>query len=307
MATMIAFGRNVEKLDFSIVGPMNEVDWNGVEGPQVPPDQYVRLMHKLLSRLDEMGLHDIRLVVPDTADPERGLGAYLPAIASDTLVVAHVAAWGVHTYSGDLGGAPAKLAAGGVATPVIVTEYSGPCPSCDDGAPHPDDPSAAVETAQEAVSLLKQGANGLEFYDAWDGFYEHHGHVGYWGALAYDDLTGTYDPRRAFTVLSILVACIRPGARSVSLEADGTGIDSAAAFIEPSTGKRSVLIFASDTGGTSKLAIPSENEFRRISVTTKNLAIAPERDSRSSTGGFIVRMGALEGDLQGSYFYCISE
>ena len=87
VASMVAYGRNVRHLDFTMLGPMNEIDWNGIEGPQVQPDQYVRLLHKLLVQLDQLGLSDIRLVGPDTASAANGNSDYLPALASEPLVI----------------------------------------------------------------------------------------------------------------------------------------------------------------------------------------------------------------------------
>ncbi|MDQ4504344.1 hypothetical protein [Sinomonas sp. ASV322] len=255
MATMIAYGRNVEKLDFKLVAPMNEVDWNGIEGPQVPPDQYVRLTHKLLERLDSLGISDIRLVAPDTADPSKGLDQYLPALANDPVVTGRLAAWGVHTYSGDLAGAPKRLAAAGINKPVVVTEFSGPCPGCDNGAPNPNDASTARASAVQAQKLLDQGASGLEFYDAWDGYYEHHGSMGYWGALSYDPSAGTYSPRWTFGVLAVLAQCVTPGSIRIQAAVSGAGADGASVFADPASGKVSVLVLGSQAGGPATVTV----------------------------------------------------
>jgi O-glycosyl hydrolase len=82
---------------------MNEPDWNGVEGPQVGPQQYVRVLHKLAVRLDELGLGSTKLVGPDTASPSIAASSYYPAMTADPVVMDHLAAVAIHDYSGSDG------------------------------------------------------------------------------------------------------------------------------------------------------------------------------------------------------------
>lgn len=206
IASMVEYGREVRGLDFTLLGPMNETDWNGIEGPQVGPEQYVRLLHKLIVRLDGLGLSDIRLVGPDTASAPKGVEEYLPALAKDSLVVSRLAHFGIHTYDGEAAGTNDALS-GAIKTGLDfwVTEFSGPCPGCDSGSPNPTDWTSAAATAEHAIDLLEQGASGLQQYDAWDGYYEHHESMGYWGLLAYDSRTGTYSPRKTYFILQQLI------------------------------------------------------------------------------------------------------
>jgi len=206
IASMVAYGRTVRGLDFNLLGPMNETDWNGIEGPQVGPEQYVRLLHKLVVRLDGLGLSDIRLVGPDTASAPKAVEEYLPALASDPLVMSRLAHFGIHTYDGEaVGTNDALQRATNTGLDFWVTEFSGPCPGCDSGSPNPTDWTSAAATAEHAIDLLEQGASGLQQYDAWDGYYEHHESMGYWGLLAYDSGTGTYSPRKTYFILQQLI------------------------------------------------------------------------------------------------------
>lgn len=206
IASMVAYGRSVRGLDFTLLGPMNETDWDGVEGPQVGPEQYVRLLHKLIVRLDQLGLSDIRLVGPDTASAQNAVAEYLPALAEDPLVMARLAHFGIHTYDGTAAGTHDSLPrATNTGLDFWVTEYSGPCPGCDAGSPNPTDWPSAATTAEYAIDLLEQGASGLQQYDAWDGYYEHHESMGYWGLLAYDSSSRTYSPRKTYFVLQQLI------------------------------------------------------------------------------------------------------
>jgi O-glycosyl hydrolase len=201
VASMVAYGRTVRGLDFTLLGPMNETDWNGIEGPQVGPEQYVRLLHKLIVRLDSLGLSDIRIVGPDTASASKAVETYLPVLAQDALVLSRLAYFGIHSYDGYAAGADDALeSTTTTGLDFWVTEFSGPCPGCDSGAPNPTEWASAAATAEQAIDLLQQGAAGLQQYDAWDGYYEHHESMGYWGLLTYDETTGTYSPRKAYFV-----------------------------------------------------------------------------------------------------------
>lgn len=71
--------------------------------------------------------------------------------------------------------------------------------------------------ASDLLSLIGQGVTGAQLYDAWDGYYEHHGSMGYWGALKYDAGLGTYTPRRTFDVLELVLAAVPPGSVHVAL------------------------------------------------------------------------------------------
>jgi O-glycosyl hydrolase len=257
ISSMVYYGRVVKRLDFTLLGPMNEQDWNGIEGPQVDPQQYVRLLHKLSDRLDSLGLSEVRFVGPDAASTAKATSGYLPALEADGVVMAKMAYLGIHSYDGSSGNMAQTIA--GSAFPrqdFWVTEFSGPCPGCDEGAPNPADWDSARATAADAISLLQQGAAGLQFYDAWDGFYEHHASFGYWGALAYDAGTHSYTQRKAFYVLKQLITYVPRNAVRVAVESSDDSVD-AIAFVDPSTGR--ITIFAQNTGATSavvRLSVP---------------------------------------------------
>jgi hypothetical protein len=237
ISSMVAYGRTTRHLDFTLLGPMNETDWNGVEGPKVPPAQYVRLLHKLIVSLDALGFDDMRLVGPDTASASKGVNEYLPALLKDPLVMSRLAHFAIHSYDGGAAGAAAALEeAGQLQKDLWVTEFSGPCPGCDDGSPHPGDWATASATAAHAISLLKQGAAGLQQYDAWDGYYEHHESMGYWGLLAYDAASGRYTPRKSYFVLRQLLTYLPRTAVRIAASSDDDRV-SVVAFTELATGR----------------------------------------------------------------------
>ncbi len=241
ISSMVYYGRTIRKLNFTLLGPMNETDYNGIEGPKVDPEQYVRLLHKLSDRLDTLGLRDIKFVGPDTASQEQAASNYLPALARDPVVMAKMAHFGIHSYDGGTSGTAGKLNDSGYPNlDLWVTEFSGPCPGCDSGAPNPSDWESAAATADDALKLLQEGASGLQFYDAWDGYYEHHGSVGYWGALAYDPGTGSYTPRKSYFILKQLFSFVPRGSVRVAASSTNDTVD-VVAFKDPSSGRLTVV------------------------------------------------------------------
>ncbi|HET8559507.1 MAG TPA: Ig-like domain-containing protein [Marmoricola sp.] len=213
MASLVYYGRVVKKLDFSLFEPFNEPDWNGVEGTQVTADQVVRVTHAIASRLDGVGLNDVRFILPDTANVGSGLGAYFTALQQDPYVMGKVAALGLHSYSGDTGNASSVIAGSSYPTlPFWMTEFSAPCNGCDTGAPNPRDWPFARSTAQDLLTMLRQGASGAEVWEGYDSYYAHHASWSYWGLLSYDQTVGTYAPRKSFYGMAQFMRFISPGA-----------------------------------------------------------------------------------------------
>lgn len=280
IASMVAYGRTVRKLDFTLLSPMNETDWNGIEGPQVPPDQYVRLLHKLVIRLDGLGLGDMRLVGPDTASAAKATSEYLPALAADPLVMSRMAHFGIHSYDGTSGGAAEALAK--TSQPGLdywVTEFSGPCPDCDTGSPNPADWSSAAQTASLAIRLLREGAAGLMQYDAWDGYYEHHESTGYWGLLAYDPDKRQYTPRKGYFVLRQLMKYTPRDAVRVAVTSGADSID-VVAFQDPVSGRLTIFGRNNADGPTQvNLRVEGIRGTTELSVFTtdagRNMEAAP--------------------------------
>lgn len=287
ISSMVYYGRVVKKLDFTLLGPMNEPDLNGIEGPQVDPIQYTRLLHKLAQRLDGLGLGDIRFVGPDTANTIAATDRYLPAMDKDPLVSAKLAHVGIHSYNGNAGGmADALSESQNPAMDFWVTEFSGDCPGCDTGAPNPGNWDTARTAAEASISLLTSGASGLQFYDAWDGYYEHHQSVGYWGALAYDTATRQYVPRKSYYVLKQLMKFSSP--HDVRIAADSTqkGI-LAVAFMNSASGnitlfgmnlnKEKQNVTLSLTGSTHPVAV-------RVFQTSKDENMTQIADAQITNG-----------------------
>ena len=77
IAALLYYARNKAKIQFSLVSPLNETDILSssknaghpkgiVEGPNIPDAvQFTQIVGKLSSKLDAIGMEDIRLVTPD--------------------------------------------------------------------------------------------------------------------------------------------------------------------------------------------------------------------------------------------------
>jgi O-glycosyl hydrolase len=133
VSTMMEYAINTAHVHIDALGPMNEPNNPGdpVQGPQVGPTQYVRMLDLLETQLQGYGLGNIPLVGPDTSG---GSTAYDPAMLADSFLMPHVFQFGFHSY-----------AAGPVTDPavtnnatypgrhIVIDEYDGPYFSEDQG------------------------------------------------------------------------------------------------------------------------------------------------------------------------------
>ena len=204
IASVIYYARITRGLQFGLLAPMNEPDWDGIEGPQVhDPVQYTRLLRKLAQKLDALGLGSIRLVGPDTASIFTGVNNYLPAMMADSTLMAKLDHFGFHNYAGDSGGADAVIK--GSAYPsrnFWITE---------------------VTNIWDILSHLDQGPAAVFVWDAYDSVYNHAILAGRGSTppndvangpplLAYNTASRTYTPRKGFYESAQLFKFVRPGA-----------------------------------------------------------------------------------------------
>ncbi len=112
IAALLFYARNIEKINFNLVSPMNETDILSstkgpehpdgiVEGPNMPDAfQYVRIIKKLAEKLDLIGMGDVRLVAPDAAG-DKLFNACFDEIVKDPYIMGKLSKWGVHQYGKD--------------------------------------------------------------------------------------------------------------------------------------------------------------------------------------------------------------
>jgi hypothetical protein len=252
VASLVYYGRIVKKLDFKLLAPLNEQDWNCLEGPCVSPSQYVTALKALIAELSAMKLSDIRLVGPDTAGSP---GVYLTSMMRNSAIARRVAHIGLHGYGGPI--YPETL----YPPPKYwVTETASSCGNCDyAGVPSQGEWNFAAETNDFVLQDLSNGLTNVLIYDGYDSFYYHHNSYGYWGLLSYDKKSKVYTPRKRFYVNAQLDKFIRPGMKQLAENDTIDGLGTTVAFYNPTT--RRFTIAGHNTNST---AITINGQLRNL-------------------------------------------
>jgi len=219
IAALLLYARNTEKINFTLVSPMNETDIisstkgpdhpNGiVEGPDMPDAvQFVRVTRKLAEKLDRMGMRDIRFIAPDAAG-DKLFNACFDEMIKDPYLMGKLASWGVHQYGKDAGNYLQKIRSN--KNPVKtywVTETAG---------------------IKNLLGQLDDSASAHIFWDGFDCVYQHARRNGYgsnppndwvfWEGeqgkplLAFNPTNQSWTPRKQFYEFSQLFKFVRPGA-----------------------------------------------------------------------------------------------
>ena len=251
IAAVLYYARNTEKINFSLVSPMNETDIISstkdsdhpdgiVEGPDMPDaEQFVRVIRKLAEKLDRIGMGDVHFVTPDAAG-EKLFRACFDEIKKDPYLIGKMACWGVHQYGND---AHNYLN--------IIRKHATPVKTY-----------WITETAG-IKNLLGQLDDSASVYIFWDGFdcvYQHGIRNGYgtnppndwvyWEGqpgkplLAFNISDHSWTPRKQFYEFSQLFRFVKPGAVRVGSFANNDSIP-VYAFLNPNG---QLVIFGRNNG-----------------------------------------------------------
>jgi len=227
MTTFVAYARGVEHVSFEMLDPLNEPDWDGLEGPKVGAVQYARLLHKLAARLDALGYRDVRFLGPNTADLRAGVSDYIPALMADPAVIGRIDHFGLHSYGADTGGANEAIKASRYPGKNFwMTEFSLP---------------------GDIPNLLRGNSSALIMWDGYDSVYNHailggHGDrppndAGNGPApLSYDSRTRNYSPRPEFYQFAALFKYVPRGSRRIEAASSNSDL-SVFAFTHEATGR----------------------------------------------------------------------
>ena len=239
MSTFVQYARNTEHVDFDLFDPINEPDWDGIEGPQVRATQYTRLLHKLSVALDGAGISDLRFLGPNTAFVSSGVSTYMPEMMSDPVVMSRVDHFGLHNYDGTAGGADGAIKNSAYPTRNFwMTEFTSP---------------------DDIMSFLSQNPAGLMVWEAYDSVFNHAILAGRGSTppnddtagpalLAYNSNTGVYTPRVGFYQVAQAFKYVQPGAIRVGASESNSNL-TIYAFLDPATQR--VTIVGRNTGGSS--------------------------------------------------------
>lgn len=237
------YGRVTRKLDFGMLEPLNETDWDGIEGPQVDATEFATVMNDIATRIDGIdGLKSLRLVGPDTAMATAATGSYIPGMMGKPAVMAHVDAFTIHQYSASSSGLMASIAK----------------------SKFPTKHGWISETSSvfDAWAQVSEGVNAVILWDGYDSVYEHAKLAGR-GSTAPNDAgnqpaaleysNGKYTRRDQYYYWQQLCAFVEPGAQRVDAKSNVNGVD-ILAFNHPVTGQLTVL-GANNTDNEQKLSI----------------------------------------------------
>ena len=205
LASMVAWGRQQEQLNFNLFGPLNETDIGAPEGPTVDPAGYVTVCSLLAQKLKERGLEDIRLVVAEQSQFNEN---YLEAFTDTPRLADQIAVFGLHDYS-DL--TPAQYAR--VTSTIRDSAYAGKhlwmTEFGDLEQSGEREWYVAWLMAGRLFDQLEAGFHGALVWDAYDNYHDHDEHWTIYGLLR----TGlrAYTPKKRYYAMRQLFRFVRPG------------------------------------------------------------------------------------------------
>lgn len=195
-AAFLYYLRNTEKIQFSLVSPMNETDIVSgtisekhpeglVEGPNIPDAvQYARIVRKLAQKLDNIGMSDIRFIAPDAAG-DRLFGQCLDEMSKDPFLMSKLASWGVHQYGNDAGN--------------YLSIINRPT--------NPNKSYWVTETAgiRNMLGQLDDNAGAFIFWDGFDCVYQHGRRNGY-GSVPPNDWVFWFGPKEGKPLIEYIAS-----------------------------------------------------------------------------------------------------
>lgn len=252
---------NKRHLKFGLYSPINETDLTNaqIEGPHTNAEQFVRIEHKLVDRLNELGLNNIQLISPDVANMQEGIDHYLPTLINDNVVMSKVKFFGLHSYNGYYTPVDSFIQHSNYRhTPIWITEFNAWRNGLDHGETGLYNYEFAVECVKHLLDLLKNGASACVVWEGYDSVYEHHGAMSYWGVLELDEQTKTFSPRKHFFALAQVFKFVPAGALQIEVIQSDRNL-TVLAFNDSVTGRLSIVGIHS-----GKKSITSEFDLKHL-------------------------------------------
>jgi hypothetical protein len=240
IAALVYYARVTRQLRFTLLGPANEVDWNGIEGPQIAPTQYALLLHKLAVKLDGLGLADIRFVGPDTASASSGVADYLPLLLADGTIMAKMAHFGFHNYAGVAGGADAAIKASVYADRGFWMTEAG-------------FGNVGFDGVGLFIQQLKNGARSVGMWDAYDSVYNHMPNDAY-PMIELNGATGTWAPNVHYFAYKPLFKFVWPGMLRVAATEAASNL-AAVAFADQAGGRTTIVGYNTGSARTLRISL----------------------------------------------------
>lgn len=233
--SFLHYARHIQHVKFGLVAPFNESDIPK-EGPQLTEFQYVSLMRKIMVRMKQSGMNDIRFVGPDVGSMTKSLGLYIPEMMKDSLIMSGISRLALHSYSGCYIAVDSLIKHS--AYPDMkywVTELNAWRDGLDDGIKTVYNYQFAEQCIEYLLDFLKNGATAALVWEGYDSYYDHHAPslFSYWGILEYNKTNKAYTPRKHFYAISQISKYVPPGSWQVELRSSDNKA-SALAFYNPS-------------------------------------------------------------------------
>jgi O-glycosyl hydrolase len=285
VVSLVYYGRVTRGLQIGLFAPMNEPDWDGIEGPNVDQWQYARLMRKLSQKLDAVGLSSVRLVGPDTAQIGTGVTGYMPELMRDSVAMSKIDHFGFHNYAGDSGGADAAIKSSAYPGKNFwITE---------------------VTNIWDILAHLSQGPSAIMVWDAYDSVYNHAilagrgttppNDVGNGPPLvAYNTSTRVYTPRKGFYECAQLFKFVQPGSQRVRATTSSSSL-TLYAFHHGTTGQFTVV--GRSTSTSSQVLTGTLQNLQGVTSlkfyqTTGSQNLQPGADVPVNAGSFSATIAA---------------
>jgi len=232
--SFLQYARYKQQLKFGLVAPFNEPDIQK-EGPRLNESRYVAILKKIMTRVKQSGMNDIRFVGPDAAGMDNSVSRYIPAMMNDSLIMSGITHFAVHSYSGYY--APVDSLIKHSPFPdrkFWVTEWNAWRDGLDDGIKTNYNYEFAAHCIDHLLDLLKNGAAGAMVWEGYDSYYDHHAPslFSYWGILEYNAANKTYAPRKHFYAISQVSKYVTPGSWLLELQSSDNNAR-ALAFFNP--------------------------------------------------------------------------
>lgn len=233
--SFLHYARHIRHLKFGLVAPFNESDIQK-EGPRLNEFRYVAIMKKIIERVKQGGMGDIRFVGPDAADMKNNVRRYIPAMMKDSTIMSSLFRFAVHSYGGYY--APVDSLIKKSAFPNVkfwVTEWNAWRDGLDDGIMTAYNYQFAEEAIIHLLDLLKNGAAAALVWEGYDSYYDHHAPslFSYWGILEYNKQKKEYYPRKHFYAISQISKYVPAGSWQIGLKNSDKN-SPAIAFFDPS-------------------------------------------------------------------------
>jgi hypothetical protein len=257
--SFLQYARNNQHLKFGLVAPFNESDIQK-EGPRLNEFRYVAIMRKIIMRVKQSGMNDIRFVGPDAAGMNNSVDRYIPEMMKDSLIMSRISRFAVHSYSGYYAPVDSLIKHSEFPDKKFwVTEWNAWRDGLDDGIMTAYNYQFAAQCMGYLLDLLKNGAAAAMVWEGYDSYYDHHAPslFSYWGILGYNKENKTYTPRKHFFAISQISKYVTPGSWLIELQSSDSKAP-ALAFFNPSR-NAPVIVGLNPYNKAAKIEISLDN------------------------------------------------